>query len=366
MKKTRKKNLKLSGSYTDTLQTNKEKIAQDTELELRVDIDGKHPLNIISGDLYSNAGGTHNYINSFRFEKIEKIKTLADEIKIIGKEGKFYSEIANFTRIQVTLYSESDPLKAEIKLINKTGLESKYLCQHESNFFRRVIVEHDYEEDAAPLEPYNTSDLPSPHQHRSRPIGIGEAFAEAGIQMKFLKKKQCDVPHPQYRSLGSSVWTQNELFDAMLKHSSLIKKETQWAVWLFSAIEYVISDYKGTMVLHEGENRRGCAVFQNATGWQSAAEQRMRLFIYIHELGHCFNLRHPWSGIPADSPEKIEAHATLSWMNYPWRYYLSEEIRGEEEFWKRFNFKFSDSELIHLRHGFRNDVIFGGNNKKEI
>jgi hypothetical protein len=48
-------------------------------------------------------------------------------------------------------------------------------------------------------------------------------------------------------------------------------------------------------------------------------------------------------------------------MNLPWRYYLSPESYGEEAFWKAFNFQFSDSELVHLRHGFRNDVIFGGN-----
>jgi hypothetical protein len=91
----------------------------------------------------------------------------------------------------------------------------------------------------------------------------------------------------------------------------------------------------------------------------------MRLFIYIHELGHCFNLRHPWSKSKSSPSAEADGYSTLSWMNYPWLYYLSKETRGSEEFWKAFNFQFTESELVHLRHGFRNDVIFGGNTFNE-
>jgi hypothetical protein len=352
---------KLSGLYQEVFRTTSERKAKKMELELRVDIEGERPMNAISGDLYSNSGRTRNYLSSFLFENVEKVKTTANEILISGKNGKFYSDIANFTDMQVIIPLDSFPLKATVKLIKNTGAESKFFCKHKSEFFRIVQVEHDYEEGVAPFKSYNTEDLFSPLPHRSRPIGISDVFAEAGIQLIFLKKEQSFVRHPKGVFGGCPIWTQNELYAAMLKHFSTIKKEPQWAVWLLSAGEYVISDIKGTMVLHEGRNRRGCAVFQNATGWQSSADRRMRLFIYIHELGHCLNLRHPWSGIPADSSAWIDTHSSLSWMNYPWRYYLSREIRGEEAFWERFNFQFSNSELMHLRHGFRNHVIFGGN-----
>lgn len=45
-------------------------------------------------------------------------------------------------------------------------------------------------------------------------------------------------------------------------------------------------------------------------------------------------------------------------MNYPWYYPKG----GPAGFWSSFDFRFDDEELIHLRHGFRNDVIMGGNN----
>jgi hypothetical protein len=349
---------KVSGLYKDFFFANDENKFEELKLELRVDIDGKRPLNVISGDLYSIS--KKEYVSSFRFEKIRKVKISEDVIRIVGNNRKAFSDLANFAWIEIRISLDSYPLKAEIKLIHDKGVESNYLCEYKSEFFRRIIVEHDCEEDTAPFESYNIADLLSPPQNNPRQIGIGEAFAEAGIQIIFLKKEQSFVPHPKESSGGKSVWTQKELHEVMLKRFTMIESKSQWAIWLFSALEYVISDIKGTMVLHEGENRRGCVVFQNATGWQSLSEKRMRLFIYIHELGHCFNLRHPWSGLQQDSLEWIKIHSTLSWMNYPWRYYLSKEIRGEEAFWERFSFQFSDSELIHLRHGFRKDVIGNG------
>lgn len=147
----------------------------------------------------------------------------------------------------------------------------------------------------------------------------------------------------------------------MLKHFTFFKDEPQWKLWLLSAKEYVMSNINGIMIDPKGRKRRGCAIFQNSTGWESLEEKRFRLFIYVHELGHCFNLRHSWDKPQTELSSEAGQYATLSWMNLPWRYYISKECRGAETFWKDFNFQFSNSELMHLRHAFRNDIIFGGN-----
>jgi hypothetical protein len=56
------------------------------------------------------------------------------------------------------------------------------------------------------------------------------------------------------------------------------------------------------------------------------------------------------------NPPQPNRLSALSWMNYPWGY-----PGGASAFWNAFPFQFDDQELIHLRHGFRNDVIMGGN-----
>ena len=184
---------------------------------------------------------------------------------------------------------------------------------------------------------------------------------KAGIEIIVVKEKRDSVPSPKGTPISKAVWTDSELHEAMLKHFTLFKDEPQWKTWLLSANEYVMSNIYGIIIGCKGKKRRGCAVFQSATGWQSLEEKRFRLFIYVHELGHCFNLHHSWDKPQDDSSAEAGRYATLSWMNLPWRYYSSKESRGEDAFWEGFNFQFSESELIHLRHGFRNDVILGVN-----
>ena len=211
-----------------------------------------------------------------------------------------------------------------------------------------------------PLEPYEAKDPSSTSPHRTHPISLVDAFADAGIEIQVVKEKENSVLPPERIRGSESVWTNEKLQKTMLEHFKLFSEKPDWNVWLFSANEYVMSNFNGITISCKENKRRGCAVFQTTTGWRSTEEKRLRLFIYVHELGHCFNLHHPWNRAPTNGAEG-GGYAALSWMNLPWRYYLSPESYGEEAFWKAFNFKFSDSELVHLRHGFRNDVIFGGN-----
>jgi len=352
-------NQKISGLYKEIFSNAAERKAKGTELELRVDVDGVRPLNVISGDIYSNSERTRKYLSSFIFQGVKKIETPTNGILLIGEKGKFSLDSDHFTDMQITIPPNSHPPKAAFQWKNRSGSVSKCLCKYVSKYFRSVHLEHDYEVGVVPLEPYETTDLFSPSPHRSQPISIIDAFAEAGIEIIVVKEKKDSVIPP--KGIPRSVWTDSELHKAMLKHFTLFKDVPQWNVWLLSANEYVMSNINGITIDRKGKKRGGCAVFQSATGWKSTEEKRMRLFIYVHELGHCFNLHHPWSKLQADPLAETAGHATLSWMNLPWRYYLSEESRGEEAFWEAFDFQFSNSELMHLRHGFRNDVIFGGN-----
>ena len=354
-------NQKISGLYKEVFSNPAERKAKGTELELRVDVDGVRPLNVISGDIYSNSERTRKYLSSFIFKGVRKIETPTNGIILIGEKGKFSPSSDQFTDIKISIPANSHPPKAAFQWTNGSGSESKCLCKYVSKYFRTVYLEHDYEKGVVPLEPYETANLPSPSPRRSHPISIIDAFAEAGIEIIVLKEKRDSVPSPKGTPISKAVWTDSELHKAMLKHFTLFKDEPQWKLWLLSANEYVMSNINGIMIDRKGKKRRGCAVFQSATGWQSAEEKRFRLFIYVHELGHCFNLHHPWDKPQTELSSEADRYATLSWMNLPWRYYSSEESRGGEAFWEAFDFQFSSSELMHLRHGFRNDVIFGGN-----
>ena len=46
-------------------------------------------------------------------------------------------------------------------------------------------------------------------------------------------------------------------------------------------------------------------------------------------------------------------------MNYDWKY---DQLHGAGSYWANFAFQFDDLELLHVRHGYRNNVIMGGDN----
>jgi hypothetical protein len=331
-----------------------------TELELRVDVDGRRPLNVVSGDLYSISDKKRRYVSSFRFEDAKKAKTAKNEYLITGKSGEFDSGTNQFKGIKITISTHSLPISANAQLLDGSGKISNHLCTYETKFFRSVQLEHHEEEGVVPFEYYNPDELLTGSERCNRPISIASAYAEAGIEIKLVRNESNSIPHPKFVPGKGSFWTDERLTAAVPRHFRSLRCRPQWKLWLFSALKYTIPNTRG-VVIFLGGKRVGCAVFQYATGWQSSLERRRCLFVYIHELGHCFNLPHAWD--IRESGSLIEdGCSTLSWMNYPSAYYASKTCHGRDDFWRLFNFQFSNRELIHLRHAFRNDIIPGGRN----
>ena len=347
----------ISGLYKGVFSSQSKKKAARQEIELRIDVDGERPMTMISGDIYSLSESKRKYVSSFKFGGVEKKKNSLNQILLAQDSGEFHLSSESFKKIEVSIPLNVSPFEATVKLLDRKSNESTCLCRYKSKYFRTVHVEHDYEEDIVPFESYNTNDLlPSSHR-RSHRLTIAGAYAVAGIRLVITNKMQSRIPHPKRIPRQGAIWTDSELDKAMVKHFSQLSKLPKWDVWLFSANEYAISNVKGLMLAHKRKQRVGCVVFQRATGWRFSQEKRMRLFIYVHELGHCFNLPHPWHKHKPNHTT-LKDDSLLSWMNYPWGYFSKDK---SQYFWKLFNFQFSNSELIHLRHAFRNDIIFGGN-----
>lgn len=351
----------ISGLYKGTVSNPSESRVKKTELELRIDVDGSRPLNTISGDFYLRDKNIRNYLSSFIFQGIKKIETPANRILLIGNNGKFSSKSTKFTEIKILVSANSNSPKVIFQGINGSRSKIQGLCSHISRYFRTVYLEHDYEVGVSQLEPCEITNLSSSSSQRLGSINLIDVFAEAGIEIIILKEKRDSVCSPKGTPISKGVWTDKELQQAMQENFISFNDEPQWKLWLLSANEFVMSNFYGIMIDHQGKKRRGCAIFQSSTGWQSFEEKRFRFFIYIHELGHCFNLHHSWEKPQTELDSEVNRYARLSWMNLPWRYYSSENSHGNKAFWEAFNFEFDPSELIHLRHGLRNDVIFGGN-----
>lgn len=326
------------------------------QVELRVDVDRSRPMKRVSGDFYHTVGKTTSYFGSF---VVDSPVVTVSSTKVVVKGMGRYTFAAGAPVVQVTiprvniLQPQAAATLQFFTVTNSPG--ASYHCPFSSLHFRTVRIETDSVSDltTTPFASYNTGSLPSGGSARN--LSVVSAFGEAGIGM---------VPTAGNNVINigdagaNATWSNAELHASMQSHFTLWSDVQQWCVWQLVAQQH---DYGtglyGIMFDQQGKQRQGCAVFHAGIGGATAEQQRLQLYTYVHELGHCFNLLHSWQKSLA-SPPKPDRPDSLSWMNYPWYYPKG----GPAGFWSSFDFRFDDEELIHLRHGFRNDVIMGGNN----
>ena len=325
------------------------------QLVLRVDVDGKRPMKRLSGDFYQISGSTVTYFGSF-VVKWPTVKVTSTQVIIQGMGTYTWSAGAPKIRVIIPRHTIfMPPAAAHVQFMttsNRPG--AAYICLFESRYFRSVRYEQDYVKGVTPFTSYNTGSLPSGGPART--LTVAKAYAEAGVEMQATGAWN-EVP---IAGAGPGAkWSNAELHQAMEKQFSLWKDVPRWAAWLLAAqLHQYGPGLYGIMFDQKGKQRQGCAVFHAGIGGSTAVKLRDQLYTYVHELGHCFNLFHPFHKKYMTPPMPNRPKA-LSWMHYP-RYYTG-GAGGTAAFWNAFPFQFDNLEVIHLRHAFRNNVIMGGN-----
>jgi hypothetical protein len=317
-------------------------------LELRIDVDRIRPMRRVSGDYFMVSGGTVSYFGSFVVSS-PTVTVTSTTVTIQGL-GQ-YTFPAGAPRVKITIprrFLFQPPAPATLQHSQTNGTPgTTYVCVFESMFFRTVEIEEDFEQGVTPFASYGTGSLPSGGPARN--LSVAQAFSEAGLEMRSTGRTNGVSVAP------GGTWSDAELHNAMQAHFSRFANQPQWKVWLFHALRHDFGPgLLGIMFDQQGRQRQGCATFYQTIGGTAANRLRDQLYTCTHELGHCFNLFHSFHK-SVMSPPQPNRPAALSWMNYPPRY-----PGGSPAFWAAFPFQFDDPEVIHLRHGFRNNVIMGG------
>ena len=192
--------------------------------------------------------------------------------------------------------------------------------------------------------------------HPIRPAGL--ACESLSIQTVY-RRVGCQVTTSPPSIVGAApggTWSDMEMHDAMQVHWSRFANTAQWAMWVFfAALHESGTGLGGIMYDDLGPNhRQGTALFldsfiarppsrdPNPDAWRD----RMRFWTAVHEMGHAFNLAHSWQKAGASGwvPLANEPEAR-SFMNYPYNV-----AGGQNAFWSDFAFRFSDPELLFIRH----------------
>lgn len=322
------------------------------ELDLRVDVDGARPMRRVSGDFVQMSGSTRTYFGSFIVDSPTITNTPAGEV--IRGLGRF-TFAAGAPVVQVTIprrpiFQSAAPATVQFfTTANQPG--ATYVCNYSSGYFRTLTLQTERSSDLHDpvFATYNTGSQPSGGSART--LSVVSAYAEAGVQM-------VPVASGPVINVGEAgpdkLWSTAEMMASMKLHFSRYSTAPHWDMWqgVFWA-----ADIPGLLgIMFDSGGRQGCTVFYSLMSGTSLGALRQKLFAHVHELGHAFNLMHSWQKSLAHPPGTDNPSA-LSWMNYPQLY----PNGGTNAFWAAFPFQFIDSELVHIRHGFRKDVIPGGN-----
>ena len=317
---------------------------------VRLDVDGLYSQRTISGSISVGLGKRVHWIASLT-------KTAAGWTGPIWyRDGD--ASLMPYSTVDVTAVKTPFPFQRSCTVrFSGPGLQSvTRQYAFESTAFHDVELEYDRVDGTPLVLSINTHDHPNrPASVVSETLTINTVFARAGFK---VTSSGGDSTVPIAAAGGNSTWSDMEMHDAMQVHWSRFADKPQWSLWtLFAGRHDMGPSLGGIMFDSIGPNhRQGTALFLDSfiseapPGDPAPAAwiRRMRFWTAVHEMGHAFNLAHSWQkslGTPwiplANEP------GALSYMNYPFR---TPEPGGEKVFFSKFQFRFSDNELLFLRH----------------
>lgn len=284
-----------------------------------------------------------------------------------GDASLIAGDTVTFTARRTSGFHYSD---FELELSGGGTAPRSYKLAYESRFFDAVEFEVDCVSNAGSIvTTYNTDSHPNhPTTLPSESISLATVYERAGFDVS-MSPNTSVLPTSGAGSNGT--WSDTEMHNAMVTYWSRFAGRPQWALWVLYAERHDSGrSLAGVMFDDIGQNhRQGTAIFTdsfiqdvpsgdpNPNAWRN----RMQFWTAVHEMGHAFNLAHSWQkalGVPiapgdpwiplANEPE------ARSFMNYPFAV-----SGGEASFFADFRFRFSDDELVFMRHAPRRFVQMG-------
>lgn len=330
--------------------------------ELRLDVDGRFPQMTVSGVVRTSLRRVH-WIASLT---PSAAATSVWSGPIWFKDGDALLLPQTSAEVRVLGGPFGVGRKAEVRFTG-SGTDLVHEYRPAGPDFDTVEFEFDQTADANPAY---SIDL---HGHPNRPVDLPDetmtaqkVYQRAGFRVRTTTKG------PLVPTVGAGTdarWSDTEMHDAMQAHWSRFADRAQWSLWVFNAALHEQGTSLGGVMFDDiGPNhRQGTAIFTESfiatppagDPDAAAAVARMRFWTMCHEMGHAFNLAHSWQkslGAPVGSPwlPLQDAPEERSFMNYPFRV-----AGGPTAFFGDFEYRFSDQELLFLRHAPRAFVEMG-------
>jgi hypothetical protein len=319
---------------------------------LRLDVDGRYPQMTVSGAIYQ--------LLTERLHWIARLTPQPDGSwvgPIWYKNGNPASLPQTMVRVTAVRSPFPGPRSATVVFSGGGAAVRTRTYKWSSEYFRTCELEYDRVEGSTAVTAIATHAHPRrPSSLPSETLTIEKVYERAGFHVT----RSGDNPIPLVHAGSNARWSEAEMHDAMQRFWSRFANRPQWAVWtLFASLAEQGNTLGGIMFDDIGPNhRQGTAVFSDSFIKEPPAGDpapdawvaRMRFWTAIHELGHTFNLAHSWQKV--HPPEwgnswipLVNSDTERSFMNYPFRV-----PGGQSAFFGNFEYRFSDQELLFMRH----------------
>ncbi|HSK97894.1 MAG TPA: hypothetical protein VK891_14825 [Euzebyales bacterium] len=324
--------------------------------ELRLDVDGRYPQMVASGALY----------NLFTVQ-IHWIANLTKTAPDTYTGTVFYTNgnaaALPYTNVTITVTTSlfASQRSATVTFTAAGHPDRLRTYRWKQSAFHNVELEYDTVSGTTAVTAFDMGSHPNrPAGLPSEHLSIETVYRRAGFGVTMSGG---DGAVPLADAGADALWTDAEMHDAMQVYWSRFADKPQWSVWTLFASQHAPVPSQGITPTNLGgimfddigpNHRQGTAVFNDSfigTAPPSdpapgAAVNRIKFWTAVHELGHTFNLAHSWQKslgagwVPL--PDEPEAR---SFMNYPYRV-----AGGASAFFADFEYRFSDAELLFLRH----------------
>lgn len=316
--------------------------------ELRLDVDGTYPQMKASGMIKGFKSTPVNWIAN-----IKKTAANTYEGPIWYKEGNV--AVFPFTQVKIVVSRTLLlPQSAKVTLSGGGIPASVRTYKYKSRYFHPVNFEFDCAQGVNPVLTYNTGSHPNrPASLPVENLSIATVYRRAGFDVSI---SAAGNQVPINLAGADAKWSDAEMHDAMQAHWSKFANASQWALWTFFASLHEMGTGLGGIMFDDiGPNhRQGTSLFldsfiKNAPAGDPAPNawvSRMIFWTACHEMGHAFNLAHSWQkNLGVQWIPLTNEPLARSFMNYPYNV-----PGGTTAFFSDFAFRFSDAELLFMRH----------------
>lgn len=344
-------------------------------ITVRVDVDRFFPQNRISIEVSRLFPSTTAHaiaeVTSDRCTAMNRRTITANIVYRDGNAALIPGTTITFTARRTTGFGYGS---YEVTLSGGGITPRKYALAFQSRYFDSVEFEVDQVDNAGTIvTAYDTGSHPTrPATLPAETLSLASVFQRAGFDVS-MSPNSSTIPTSGAGANGT--WSDTEMHNAMVTYWSRFANKPQWALWVLYAARHDQGQSLGGVMFDDiGPNhRQGTALFtdsfiQNAPAGDAnpaAWRNRMQFWTAVHEMGHAFNLAHSWQkalgtpqGAPGDPwiplPNQPEAR---SFMNYPYNV-----AGGQGAFFGDFAFRFSDDEMVFMRHAPRRFVQMGNSN----